>query len=36
MDLNIGTGGGPVFMPSGGAVTSQYLTLLNRPIISIE
>ncbi len=36
MALNIGTGGAPVFMPSGGAATSQYSTLLNRPIIPIE
>lgn len=36
MALNIGTGGAPVFMPSGGAAASQYSTLLNRPIIPIE
>lgn len=36
MALNIGTGGAPVFMPSGGAATSQYSTLLNRPIIPIK
>lgn len=36
MALNIGTGGAPVFLPSGGAATSQYSTLLNRPIIPIE
>jgi len=36
MALNIGAGGAPVFMPSGGAAASQYSTLLNRPIIPIE
>ncbi|APM39879.1 phage major capsid protein [Clostridium kluyveri] len=36
MALNIGTGGAPVFLPSGGASASQYSTLLNRPIIPIE
>lgn len=36
MALNIGTGGAPVFLPSGGASSSQYSTLLNRPIIPIE
>ncbi|AND85508.1 phage major capsid protein, HK97 family [Clostridium tyrobutyricum DIVETGP] len=33
MVLNIGTGGTPVFLPSGGASSSQYSTILNRPII---
>ncbi|AND85569.1 phage major capsid protein [Clostridium tyrobutyricum] len=36
MALNIGTGGAPVFLPSGGASSSQYSTLLNRPIVPIE
>ena len=36
MALNVGTGGAPVFLPSGGASGSQYSTLLNRPIIPIE
>ncbi|WP_373845479.1 phage major capsid protein [Clostridium sp.] len=32
----MGTGGAPVFLPSGGASASQYSTLLNRSIIPIE
>jgi HK97 family phage major capsid protein len=36
MALNVGTGGAPVFLPSGGASGSQFSTLLNRPIIPIE
>lgn len=36
MALNVGTGGAPVFLPSGGASGSQFSTLLNRPIVPIE
>lgn len=36
MALNVGTGGAPVFLPSGGASNSQFSTLLNRPIVPIE
>lgn len=36
MSLAVGTGGAPVFMPSGGASDQPYATLFGRPIIPIE
>jgi HK97 family phage major capsid protein len=36
MNMPIGTGGVPVFLPPGGASTSQYSTLFGRPIIPVE
>jgi len=36
MNLAVGTGGAPVFMPAGGASASPYATLFGRPIIPIE
>ncbi len=40
MNLAVGTGGAPVFLPAGGAVgtaaAAPYSTLLGRPIIPIE
>ena len=36
MNLSVGTGGAPVFLPAGGASTSPYATLFGRPIIPME
>lgn len=36
MNLAIGTGGVPVFLPPGGASGSPYSSLYNRPIIPVE
>jgi HK97 family phage major capsid protein/ATP-dependent Clp endopeptidase proteolytic subunit ClpP len=36
MQVTLGTGGAPLFMPPGGLSGSPYSTLLGRPIISIE
>jgi HK97 family phage major capsid protein len=36
MYLAIGTGGGPVFLPGGGASERPYSTLFGRPIVPIE
>jgi len=36
MSLSVGTGGGPVFMPSGGLSVAPYATLFGRPVIPIE
>ena len=36
MSLAVGTGGGPVYLPSGGASEAPYATLLGRPVIPIE
>ena len=36
MNLAVGAGGAPVFMPAGGASASPYATLFGRPIIPIE
>lgn len=36
MKLDVGTGGGPVFLPAGGASERPYASLLGRPIIPIE
>ena len=36
MTIPVGTGGAPVFLPPNGAVGQPYMTLLNKPIISIE
>lgn len=36
MSLSVGTGGGPVFMPAGGASAQPYMTLLGRPVIPSE
>lgn len=34
--LSVGTGGAPVFLPSGGASVAPYSTLFGRPIIPFE
>jgi HK97 family phage major capsid protein len=36
MALAVGTGGGPCFLPPGGASVSPYSTLLGRPVIPME
>ena len=36
MSLAVGTGGGPCFLPGGGASDEPYSTLLGRPLIPIE
>lgn len=36
MNVAVGTGGAPVYLPSGGASGAPYQTLLTRPIIEIE
>lgn len=36
MNLSVGTGGAPVFLPAGGASEAPYSTLLGRPIVPIE
>lgn len=36
MSLAVGTGGGPVYLPSGGASEAPYSTLFGRPVIPIE
>jgi HK97 family phage major capsid protein len=36
MSLSVGTGGGPVFLPAGGASASPFMTLFGRPIIPCE
>jgi len=36
MNLSVGTGGAPVYLPAGGASVSPYSTLLGLPVIPIE
>ncbi len=36
MGISVGTGGAPIFMPTGGVSQAPYSTLLGRPIIPIE
>jgi len=36
MSLAVGTGGGPVYLPPGGAAASPYASLFGRPVIPIE
>jgi HK97 family phage major capsid protein len=36
MSLSVGTGGGPVWLPAGGASASPYSTLMGRPVMPIE
>lgn len=36
MKIDVGTGGGPVFIPAGGVSAAPYATLMGRPIVSIE
>jgi HK97 family phage major capsid protein len=36
MNLAVGTGGAPVFLPAGGASVAPYSTLMGLPIIEIE
>ena len=36
MNLAVGTGGAPVFLPPNGAVDAPYSTLFGRPIVPIE
>ena len=36
MSLSVGTGGGPVWIPAGGASASPYSTLMGRPVMPIE
>ncbi len=36
MSLAVGTGGGPVYLPGGGASAAPYSTLFGRPVIPIE
>ncbi len=36
MSLAVGTGGGPVYLPAGGASAAPYSSLFGRPVIPIE
>jgi len=36
MKLDVGTGGGPVYLPAGGASERPFATLLGRPVVPIE
>jgi HK97 family phage major capsid protein len=36
MKIDVGTGGGPVYLPAGGASERPFSTLMGRPIIPIE
>jgi HK97 family phage major capsid protein len=36
MNLSVGTGGAPVYLPAAGASEAPYSTLLGRPVIPIE
>ena len=36
LNLAVGTGGAPVYLPSGGASAAPFSTLMNRPMIEIE
>ena len=36
MNLSVGTGGAPVYLPPGGASESPYSSILGRPIVPIE
>lgn len=36
MKIDVGTGGGPVFIPAGGVSAAPYATLMGRPIVAIE
>jgi HK97 family phage major capsid protein len=36
MKLDVGTGGGPVFISAGGASERPYATLMGQPIVAIE
>jgi HK97 family phage major capsid protein len=36
MSLAVGTGGSPVYLPSGGASSAPYATLFGRPVIPVE
>ena len=36
MNLSVGTGGAPVYLPPGGASAHPYSTLFSRPVIPVE
>ncbi len=36
MNMAVGAGGGPVFIPAGGASAAPYATLMGRPMITTE
>lgn len=36
MNLSVGTGGAPVYLPAGGASVAPYSSLMGRPVIPIE
>jgi len=36
MSLAVGTGGAPVYLPTGGAAAAPYATLFGRPVVPIE
>lgn len=36
MNMAVGAGGGPVFIPAGGASAAPYATLMGRPLITTE
>lgn len=36
MNLSVGTGGAPVYLPNGGASESPYSTLFSRPVVPLE
>jgi len=36
LSLAVGVGGGPVYLPSGGASNAPFSTLFGRPVIPIE
>ncbi len=36
MNLSVGTGGAPVYLPPGGASESPYSSILGRPVVPVE
>lgn len=36
MNLSVGTGGAPVYLPAGGASETPYSSILGRPVVPIE
>ena len=36
LSLAVGTGGGPVYLPAGGASSAPFATLFGRPVVPIE
>jgi len=36
MSLAVGTGGAPVYLPTGGAAAAPYATLFGRPVVPVE